>query len=336
MRSVKLGSTGESVSEMCLGTMMFGDRCDEAESDRILATAIDQGVSFVDTAAVYSEGHTEEILGRILKGRRDKLFLVTKVHKGVDGKSIRDSIDESLTRLQTDYVDLYLIHWPKPGMRPVEIMEALNNVVEQGKARYVGCSNFPAWLYAHSNAIAERNGWAAFVCNQIPYSLLERGAEVEVLPQAIAEGIAITTYRPLVMGLLAGKYVPGQPIPSDARAQTDPRLPAWLDKYGEGILSLLRFAETRGLHPAQVAISWVRHSPAVTAPIVGISSLKQLDAIVTAFSVDLTDEEYARVTGFFDTAVKEGPGGTFPEVRQALDLVRQFRNLSHETQLQSP
>ena len=253
MKTVKLGSTGEIVSEMCLGTIMFGDRCDEAQSDRILAAAIDRGVNFVDTAAMYVGGHTEEILGRILKGRRDKLFLVTKVHKGVDGKSIRESIDESLERLQTDYVDLYLIHWPEPGMRPVEIMQALNAVVEQGKARYVGCCNYPAWLYAHSNAIAERNGWATLVGNQIPYNLLERGAEVEVLPQATAQGIAITTYRPLVMGLLAGKYVPGQPLPADARGQTDPRLPAWLDKYGQGIRTLLDFAETRGLHPAQVA-----------------------------------------------------------------------------------
>jgi len=321
MKTVKLGSTGEIVSEMCLGTMMFGDRCDEAQSDRILAAAIDRGVNFVDTAAMYVGGHTEEILGRILKGRRDKLFLVTKVHKGVDGKSIRESIDESLERLQTDYVDLYLIHWPEPGMRPVEIMQALNAVVEQGKTRYVGCCNYPAWLYAHSNAIAERNGWATLVGNQIPYNLLERGAEVEVLPQATAEGLAITTYRPLVMGLLAGKYVPGKPLPADARGQTDLRLPAWLEEYGQGIRSLLDFAETRGLHPAQVAISWVRHSPAVTAPVVGVSSVEQLDATVAAFDFSLTDEEYTRVTGFFDTAVKEETGGKFPELRRELNLI---------------
>ena len=113
MRYIEFGNTGETVSEMCLGTMMFGQRCDEAESDRILGAAIDGGVTFVDTAAMYAEGVTEEILGRILKGRRDKLFIATKVHKGVDAQSILESIDDSLARLQLDFVDLYLIHWPK-------------------------------------------------------------------------------------------------------------------------------------------------------------------------------------------------------------------------------
>jgi aryl-alcohol dehydrogenase-like predicted oxidoreductase len=320
MKYVKFGRTGESVSEMCLGTMMFGDRCDQAESDRILATTMDRGVTFVDTAAMYVQGRTEEILGHILKGRRDKLFLATKVHKGVDRSSILGSIEESLSRLQTDYVDLYMIHWPAIGMDPEGIMEALNTVVTQGKARYVGCCNYPAWLYAHSNAIAERHGWAPLACNQIPYNLLERGAEVEILPQAVAEGVAITTYRPLVMGLLAGKYRPGEPLPTDSRGATDPRIAAWLDRYGEGVRRFLGFAQERGVHPAQVAISWLRHSPAVTAPIVGVSSVRQLEATIAAFDLDLTPEEYAEVTGFFDTAVKEEAGGKFPEFRRVLNL----------------
>jgi len=321
MKYVKLGKTGETVSEMCLGTMMFGDRCDEAESDRILATAVDHGVTFVDTAAMYCQGYTEEILGRILKGRRDGLFIATKVHKGVDGGSVLESIDESLARLQIDEVDLYLIHWPRVGMRPEEIMRALNGIAAQGKARYVGCCNYPAWLYARSNAIAAQSNWAPLICNQIPYNLIERGAEVEILPQAFAEGVAITTYRPLVMGILAGKYEIGVPLPADSRGQTDARIPAWLDKYSESIRRFNQFAADRGLHPAQLAIAWVRHSPAVTAPIVGVSSADQLQATVAAFDVDLSDEEYAEVTGLFDTAVKEEAGGRFPELRRALDLV---------------
>jgi aryl-alcohol dehydrogenase-like predicted oxidoreductase len=321
MKYVRFGHTGETLSEMCLGTMMFGDRCDEAESDRMLAAAIERGVNFVDTAAMYVEGRTEEILGRILQGRRDKLFIATKVHKGLDRRSILESIDESLARLRTGYVDLYLIHWPRAGMRPEEIMEALDAVVRQGKARYVGCCNYPAWLYAYSNAIARRNGWPSLVCNQIPYNLLERGAEVEILPQAVAEGVAITTYRPLVMGLLAGKYRPGQPLPADSRGQTDARIPGWLAQYGEAIARFRRFAEDRGLHPAQVAIAWVRYSPAVTAPIVGVSSWQQLDATLAAFEFDLTAEEYAEVTGMFDTAVKEVAGGKFADLRRTLNLV---------------
>jgi aryl-alcohol dehydrogenase-like predicted oxidoreductase len=321
MRYVEFGNTGEMVSQMCLGTMMFGQRCDEAESDRILGAAIDGGVTFVDTAAMYAEGVTEEILGRVLKGRRDGLFIATKVHKGVDAGSILESIDESLARLQLDYVDLYLIHWPKVGMRPREIMEALHEVVAQEKARYVGCCNYSAWLYAHSNAIAARNGWTPLVCNQIPYNLIERGVEVEILPQAVAEGVAITTYRPLVRGILAAKYPVGGPVPADSRGQTDARIPAWVEKYGQAIRRFEQFAAGRGLHPAQLAIAWVCHSPAITAPIVGASSAAQLEATIPAFDVGLSDEEYAEVTGMFDTAVKEEAGGRFPELRRTLDLV---------------
>ena len=320
MRYIEFGNTGETVSQMCLGTMMFGQRCDEAESDRILGAAIDGGVTFVDTAAMYAEGVTEEILGRILKGRRDSLFIATKVHKGVDAGSILESIDESLARLQLDFVDLYLIHWPKVGMRPQEIMEALDRVVAQGKARYVGCCNYSAWLYAHSNAIAARNGWPTLACNQIPYNLIERGAEVEILPQAVAEGVAITTYRPLVLGILAGKYPVGGPLPADSRGQTDARVPAWMEKYGHSITRFNQFAADRGLHPAQLAIAWLCHSPAVTAPIVGASSAAQLQATIPAFDVELTDEEYAEVTEMFDTEVKEEAGGRFPELRRTLNL----------------
>ena len=321
VRYVKFGDTGETVSEMCLGTMMFGRRCDQGESDRILGTAIDHGVTFVDTAAMYEDGYTEEILGHILKGRRDELIIGTKVHKGTDARSILESIDESLARMQIEYVDLYMIHWPREGMNPEEIMEALSVVVEQGKARYVGCCNYPAWLFAHSNAIAARNGWPRLVCNQIPYNLVERGVEVEVLPQAAAENVAITVYRPLLIGILAGKYKIGEPVPDDSRGKTDQRISAWLDKYGESLERFNQFAADHALHPAQLAIAWVRHSPATTCPIVGASSAGQLKATLAAFDFDLTDEQHTEVTGFFDTEVKEEAGGNFPGLRRKVNLL---------------
>ena len=321
MNYVPFASTGVPVSELCLGTMMFGDRCDLAESDRILGMAIDHGVTFVDTAAMYVNGGTEEILGKILKGRRDGLFIATKVHKGVDADSIRTSIDESLRRLQLDAVDLYLIHWPKPGMNPPEMMEALADVVKAGKARFVGCCNYPAWLLAHSNAIAAANGWPQLVCNQVPYNLIERGVEVEILPQALAENIAITCYRPLIFGLLAGKYQPGAAIPEDSRGVKDERVPRWLSKYGAGIERFNAFAAAKGLHPAQLAVAWQRYSPAVTTPIIGVSSARQLEASLGAFAVTLTDTEYAEVTGYFDTAVKEEAGGAFVPLRRELHLI---------------
>ena len=321
MNYIELSKTGEQVSEMCLGTMMFGDRCDETETDRILSAALDAGVTFIDTAEAYCQGRTEEILGRILNGKRERLFIATKVRKGIDGKSILEGLDESLARLQLDYVDLYLIHWPKHGMRPIEVMEALDRVVRQGKTRYVGCCNYPAWLFAYSNAIAAENNWTPLICNQIPYNLIERGAEVEVLPQAVACRTAITTYRPLVAGLLTGKYQPGKPIPIDSRGYRDARIRTWLERYSDAIQRFNQFAAKRGIQPAELAIAWVRYSPAVTAPIVGVSSLHQLKVATGAFDFDLSDNEYAEVTRMFDTAVKEEAGGKFPELRRTLDLV---------------
>ncbi|HEY4200567.1 MAG TPA: aldo/keto reductase [Devosiaceae bacterium] len=321
MKYVPFGRTGVSVSQMCLGTMMFGGRCDEKEADAIVGTALERGVNFLDTAAMYVEGKTEEILGRILKGRRDKFFITTKVHRGVDGATIGTSIDESLARLKTDHVDLYMIHWPAARMNPTEMMEALNSVVVAGKTRFVGFCNCPAWLFAHYNRIAAQNGWAELVCNQVPYNLLERGIEVEVLPQAEAEGIAITTYRPISAGLLAGKYLPGQPLPTDARGQTDQRLGAWLDKYGDGIGKLLAMAKDMSVAPGHLSTAWVYGHPGVTAPIVGVSSLSQTSSAIDGFDLTLTGEQRERLTGFFDTAVKEEAGGRFPELRRVGNLV---------------
>lgn len=320
MDTIPFGNTGARVSAMCLGTMMFGDRCDEAESDRILARAMEGGVTFIDTAAMYVGGKTETLLGRLLKGRRDRLVIATKVNHH-DPQVIRASLDESLARLQLDNVDLYMLHWPKAGMDAEGMMAALNDVVKAGKTRFVGCCNFPAWLLAHFNAVAASHGWPRLVCNQIPYNPIERGAEVEVLPQAHAEQIAITVYRPIVFGLLAGKYDPDQAIPADSRATTDPRIPRWLERFGDGLRRFNRFAAGRGLAPGQVAIAWLRHNPAVTCPIVGVSSLRQLEANLKAFEVRLSDADYAEITGMFDTAVKEEYAGSFPPLRRDMTLL---------------
>jgi aryl-alcohol dehydrogenase-like predicted oxidoreductase len=328
MRIVDLSTTGVKVSELCLGTMMFADRCDYKASEEIVNAALDRGVNFVDTAAAYSGGACEEYLGKILKGKRDKVFLGTKVVKGIDRRSILESLDESLGRLQTDHVDLYMIHWPVPGMKVPEVMGALNETVVSGKTRFVGCCNYPAWLVAHSNAVAERNGWARLVCNQVPYNLFERGVEVEVLPQALAEKIAITTFRALGVGLLSGKYSSSSPMPADVRGTTDSRVITWLSQHGASVDRLNRFAAERGIPTAHAAIAWVRYSEAVTCPIVGVSSLRQVEETIHAFEFTLTAEDYARVTDMFTTEVKEegqqlfpGLKYNFPRLRRNLHLV---------------
>ncbi len=322
MNTVQFANSGEKVSEMCLGTMMFGDRCDEAESALILDTAFAQGVTFIDTAAMYCGGVTEEILGRIMQGKRKDLFVTTKVTKTVAADWVTESLEESLARLQTDYVDMYMIHWPRELMAVEPMMRALNEAVVAGKTRFIGCCNFPAWLLAHCNAVAAKNNWAQMINNQIPYNLIERGVEVEVIPQAIADNIAITTYRSLALGLLAGKYQPGQPIPSDSRGQNDPRIAQWLDQFSDAFIGFNQMAKDKNLHPAQLAVAWVRHSPGVTAPLVGVSSQRQLQASIDAFDVSLSDEEYTYLTELFKaTEVQEISGGNFGPLRRATNLV---------------
>jgi aryl-alcohol dehydrogenase-like predicted oxidoreductase len=308
MKKVAFGKTGEKVSEMCLGTMMFGERCDQAESDRILAAAMEAGVNFVDTAPIYAGGRTEQILGHILQGRRDKLFLVSKVR--IDMLGVLESIEQSLQRLQTDYLDLYLIHAPTRGMDPVQIMRDLDQVVKQGKARFVGCSNYPAWLVSHSNCIAQQHGWPELVCNQVPFSLIERPADIEVLQQAYTQNLAIMAYRPMCLGLLAGKYTPGEPLPEDSRATTDKRIAWLLDDFGEAISGLLDMARQREVPPATMALAWLRANPGITTPIVGVSSLRQLQSNLAAFEFDLTDEEYQKLDKMF--ALRDIPSEITP------------------------
>ncbi|MCE9591368.1 MAG: aldo/keto reductase [Planctomycetes bacterium] len=308
MKSVPFGSTGVNVSQMCLGTMMFGDRTDEAEAGRIVDAALAHGVNFFDTASAYAQGRTEEILGRLLQNRRDRVFLTTKVNvsKGAEyTDQIGPSLDASLARLKMDHVDLFLLHWARVGMDPLAIMGELAKVVRAGKARFVGCSNFPAWLVAHFNAIAAANGYPKLVNNQVPYNLIERGLEVEILPQAVAEKIAITCYRPLMAGVLSGKYRPGQPPPADTRAASDERIPKWAADHEAGLTKLFALAESRGVPPSHVAVAWLKDRPGVTCPLIGVSRLDQLIDLLRAFDLSLTADEQTSLAAAFGTEVKE-------------------------------
>ena len=208
-------------------------------------------------------------------------------------------------------------------MEPEKTMDALDRAVKSGKAKFAGCCNYPAWLVAHSNTYAKLRKQAVLSCNQIPYNLIERGAEIEVLPHAKTEHIAVAVYRPLVMGLLTGKYEPGRQIPGDSRGKSDPRIADWVSRYSDGMNKFLGYAEELGVPPAALALAWVRFSPAVTCPVTGVSSLKQLNAGIKAFDFELDREQYDRLTGMFDTSPKEESGGKFAELRRNSDLVKQ-------------
>lgn len=327
MKYVQLGATNLLVSEFCLGTMMFGGKTPEDEAIRIVHRALDAGVNFIDTANVYNGGLSEEIVGKALQGRRDQVVLASKVgmamgegpnQSGASRFHIVRSVEASLKRLRTDRLDLYYTHWPMEAMHLEETWRAFEDLVRSGKILYPACSNFPAWLLVRSLWLQDSGACVPLVAGQYPYNLIERGLEVEVLPAAKALGVGIVVYRPLAAGALTGKYLGG--VPAGSRGQADERLQTWSQRYAEGVRKLASFAEARGYTTADAAIAWVRSHPAVTAPIVGISRLEQLEENLRGFEWEMSPEERQEVGGYFATEVWEEAGGRFPAWRRSFAI----------------
>jgi len=296
MQRTQLGRTGLSVSRLCLGTMTFGLQCDEPQSRAIMDRAAEGGIDFFDSADVYplggganTVGRTEEIVGNWLVGKRHDYILATKCvgrtgrkpwDQGMSRKHILDAIDASLKRLQTDYVDLYQLHSYDPTTPIDEALEALDQVVKSGKARYVGFSNWPAYKVARAVGRAELNGWAGATSLQPRYNLLFRTFERDLLPLAREEGIGVIPYNPLAGGLLTGKHTQG-PAPEGTRftlgtagARYQERY--WHDAEFATVQQLKGVAAEAGMSMATMAVSWVLANPAITAPIVGASKPEQL------------------------------------------------------------
>jgi aryl-alcohol dehydrogenase (NADP+) len=310
VRYRKLGRTGLDVSVVCLGCMSFGvpDRgghpwsLDEERSRPIIRAALDAGINFFDTANVYSDGTSEEIVGRALRefADRDEIVLATKVHgqmrkapngRGLSRKAILAEIDHSLRRLGTDYVDLYQIHrWDRHT--PIEeTMEALHDVVRAGKARYIGASSMWAWQFAKAQHVAEGNGWTRFVSMQNHYNLLNREEEREMLPLCADQGIGVLPWSPLARGRLTRPWEE-----STARSQTDEfghKLYDTAASDREIVDRVLMVASARGVPAAQVALAWMLSKPVVTSPIVGVTKPQHLDDALAAVDLPLTDEEIA-------------------------------------------
>src|SRR6201996_2341536 len=305
MRFTKFGPTGMDVSVICLGCMSFGDPArgkhewslPEAESREIIKAAIDAGINFFDTANVYSGGSSEEITGKALAdfADRDEIVIATKVHGqmrpgpnggGLSRKAILTEIDHSLQRLGTDYVDLYQIHRWDPETPIEETLEALNDVVRAGKARYIGASSMFAWQFAKALAASERHGWASFVSMQDHYNLLYREEEREMLPFCSSEDLAVIPWSPLARGRLTRPW-----DAETARTETDEVGARLYRAEDEQIVArTLEVADRLGAPPAQVALAWVLANPAVTAPIVGVTKSQHLSDAIAAVDLELSDQ----------------------------------------------
>jgi aryl-alcohol dehydrogenase-like predicted oxidoreductase len=312
MDQIRLGSTGLHVSRVCLGMMSYGndsDRpwaLDEAAAEPIIRRAVEGGITFFDTADVYSQGASEVATGRLV-GKllsRDEAVIATKVHgqmtpgpngRGLSRKHVLSAIDASLQRLGMDYVDLYQIHrWDKET--PIEeTMEALHDVVRAGKARHIGASSMYAWQFARAQHVAERNGWTPFVSMQNHYNLLYREEEREMIPLCINDGIGIIPWSPLARGLLTGTRT-REGERRTTRAQTDGFQDVLYGTADFDVVDRLdEVAGERGLPPAQVALAWLLHKPGVTAPIVGATRLEHLEDALAAAELTLSAEEIAQL-----------------------------------------
>ncbi len=313
MKIRRLGRTGLKVSEICLGTMTFGHQCDEKTSFAIMDKAADKGVTFIDTADVYpvppsveTAGRTEEYVGRWLKGQRDRFVLATKCRmrvgneandEGLSRRHILRAVEDSLRRLQTDVIDLYQPHSPDPDTPLEETLRALEDIVRQGKVRYLGCSNFPAWKVALALGISAQHNWARFDCVQPRYNVLYREIESELLPLCLDQGIGAIAYNPLAGGFLTGRYQSlDAPPPPQTRFSIGKTGELYRERYWqtaqlEAVKELQKALKPRNRSLVQVAIAWVLEQPGITAAIVGASKPEQLDESLAAVDITLEPEE---------------------------------------------
>jgi aryl-alcohol dehydrogenase-like predicted oxidoreductase len=300
-----LGRTGIKVSPYCLGAMMFGGigNPDHDDCIRIIHKALDFGINFIDTADRYSNGESEEIVGRALKGRRGNIVLATKVHgpmgddpnqQGNSRRWITQAVEASLTRLQTDHIDLYQIHRPAPDTDIEETLSVLTDLMRAGKVRAIGASTFPASDIVEAQWVAERRGLARLRTEQPPYSILNRAIEREVLPACQRYGMGVMAWSPLAKGMLTGKYRKGQKTPDGIRAQRFPHAMSdvvSLDKVEQ----LIPLAQDAGISLIHMALAFVVAHPALTAAIIGPRTMEQLDGLLAGAGVTLDDDLLARI-----------------------------------------
>ncbi|MCT8138565.1 aldo/keto reductase [Anaerobacillus sp. CMMVII] len=312
MQYNRLGKTGLQVSNVCLGTMSFGRWIDEEASTYILNVALENGVNFIDTANYYGKsqdetpeygnGEAEEILGRALKGRRKDVILATKVglgmglgvnKSGLSRGHIMSEVEKSLQRLQTDYIDLYQVHLFDPNTSLEETLRALDDLVRQGKVRYLGCSNYAAWQIAKAHGISERINLEKFISVQPQYNLLSREIETELLPFCQSDGVGTIVYSPMARGMLSGKYKGPNDAPPESRAALNERriFRYFTERNFQRVEQYKELAKQSELSLSQFALAWVLNQPSVTSAIIGATKLHHVtDAIAVSnrkFSMEL-------------------------------------------------
>lgn len=306
-----LGQTGVKVSQLCFGTMSFGDEADEETSAQLYHHCRESGINFYDCANMYSTGRAEEILGKLIAGHRNEIVLTTKAYfpmsedpnaRGASRYHLFNSVEESLRRLQTDRIDIFFIHRFDDFTALDETLRALDDLVSMGKILYPAASNFAAWQIMKGLGISDLNGWARFAVIQPMYNLVKRMAEVEILPMAESEDLAVIPYSPLGGGLLSGKYAHGS-RPKSGRLVRNLRYKTryrdeWMYTTAD---DLKKLADEIGVHPASLAIAWVGANPAVTAPIIGARNLDHLKIAIKSTDIEMTDELYARVSDLSPT-----------------------------------
>ncbi len=300
-----LGRTGLKVSPLCLGAMMFGGRTEFEDGVAIIDRAISEGINFIDTANVYNRGVSEEVVGEAVKrrGNRDALVIATKVHgvmapddpngQGNSRRHIIQQCEASLRRLQTDWIDLYQIHRPQSDIPIDETLRALDDLVRDGKVRYVGTSTYAAWQLMESLGVSERLHLNRFVCEQPPYNLLDRRIERELLPFAQTYGFGIIPWSPLAGGLLTGKYRRGEPLPEDARyASAAPAQRRRLTERTYDVIEDLEpIAEGKETSLSRLALAWAVQQPGVTSPIIGPRTMEQFEDNLAALDIRLSEAD---------------------------------------------
>jgi aryl-alcohol dehydrogenase-like predicted oxidoreductase len=323
-----LGRTGVSVSKMCLGAMMFGawGNPDHEESIRIIHAALDAGINFIDTADVYAQGESEEIVGKALKGRRDEIVLATKFHgamgddpnrQGSSRRWIIRAVEDSLRRLDTDWIDLYQVHRPRTDTGIEETLGALTDLVHQGKVRYIGASTFPASQIVEAQWVARERGLQRFVTEQPAYSILVRRIEDDILPTCQRHGMGVLSYSPLTGGWLSGRWRKDSGKQDSSRAG---RLPERFDlsqpanqRKLDAVEALAQLAEEAGITLIQMAIAFVLNHPAITSAIIGPRTMEQFDGQLAAADVVLEADVLDRI----DQIV--APGTTVNPVDNSFD-----------------